>query len=179
VFIQQMVAGGTRVYITVAYNGCSAAQSCTAVVASADGGKTWARITDVFNMHVVWAAGTTLYGEVFGSGQSVLQTSTDNGASWQPLALPLLPDGTTVATETQLLPAADGTVFALDPQSGAIAYLRSGSWLTIPFSSLGVDGPLGTFTSGPDGHPRRVWVFSTSPTSSTTPPTRTLYWHAV
>jgi hypothetical protein len=179
VFIQQMVAGGAGVYVTVAYNGCSAAQGCTAVVASADGGKTWARISNIFNLHVVWAVGTTLYGEVFGSGQPQVQTSTDNGTSWQPLALPLLPDGTTVAAEDQLLPAADGTVFALDPRSGTITYLRSGSWQVIPFSSLGVDGPLGTLTIGPDGHPQRVWVFSPSPTSNTTPPMLTLYWHAV
>jgi hypothetical protein len=172
---QQMVAGGMGVYVTLAYNGCSAAQGCTAVVASTDGGKTWARLTDVFNLHVVWAAGTTLYGKVFGPAPSVLQTSSDNGASSQPLALPHVPDGTPVGTEIPgpLLPTADGTLLALDPHAGTIAYLRSGRWQVIPFSSAGADGPLGTVTSGPDGHPQRVWVFSTR-TSTTTPASRTL-----
>ncbi len=158
VFIQQMVAGGTTVYVTVAYNGCPSAQGCTAVVASTDGGKTWRRITDTFNMHVMWVAGSTLYGAVLGSGTSVLQTSTDNGANWEPLALPPLPDGSKVPAQIPggLLPAADGTIFALERGQGIIAYLHTGSWTVLPFSSRGVDGPLGTVTFGRDGHPVRV-----------------------
>jgi hypothetical protein len=146
----------------VAYNGCSSTQGCTAVVASADGGKTWRRMSDTFNMHVVWVAGTTLYGAVVGPQASALQTSTDNGANWQPLALPPLPDGTTVEADipSRILPTADGTIFALAPELGIIAYLHAGKWTVLPFSSYGVDGPLGAVTFGRDGRPARVWVFS-------------------
>jgi photosystem II stability/assembly factor-like uncharacterized protein len=180
VFIQQMVAGGTTVYATLAYNGCSSSQGCTAVVASSDGGKTWARISNTFNMHVVWVAGTTLYGEIFPQYGAV-QTSTDNGATWKPLALPRQPDGTTAATEIPgtLLPAADGTIFTLDSRAGNIAYLRGGSWTEIPFSSHGVDGPLGSVTFGPDGHPQRVWVFSTAVIDGAPFSAPMLYWHAL
>jgi photosystem II stability/assembly factor-like uncharacterized protein len=180
VFIQQVVAGGAAVYVTIAYTGCSASQGCTAVVASSDGGKTWTRISNTFNMHVVWVAGTTLYDEIY-PNYGAVQTSTDNGATWNPLALPRQPDGTTAATEIPgtLLPAADGTIFALDSKLGAIAYLRGGSWTVIPFSSWGVDGPLGSVTFGPDGHPLRVWVISTAVIDGTSSSTPLLYWHAL
>ncbi len=177
VYIYQTIASGATVYVTLAYNGCSSAQGCTAVVASGDGGKTWTRITNTFNMHVVWVAGTTLYGEITGPGTPVIQTSTDNGASWTPLALPPLPGGHKVGVEIPeaLLPAVDGTVFALDPLDGSIAYLRGGVWTLLPFSSRRIDGPLGAVTFGPDGRPQRVWVFSSLGTGGATSPS--WYWH--
>ncbi|HEY7022823.1 MAG TPA: hypothetical protein VH349_17020 [Ktedonobacterales bacterium] len=176
-YIYQMIASGAKVYVTLAYNGCSSAQGCTAAVASGDGGKTWARITNTFNMHVVWVAGTTLYGEITGPGTPVIQASTDNGASWNPLALPPLPGGHKIGVEIPgaLLPADDGTVFALDPLNGSIAYLRDGVWTSLPFSSQRIDGSLGAVTFGPDGRPQRVWVFSSLGTGGATSPS--LYWH--
>lgn len=178
-FIQQVVAGGSSVYITLAYNGCSSTQGCTAVVASADGGKTWTRVSNTFNFHVVWVAGSTLYGEVMGQSQYVMQVSTDNGATWKVLAPPPLPDGSAVdaAIPGGVLPAADGTLFALEPRSGNVAYLRAGVWTLLPFSSRIVDGPLGSVTFGPDGHPQRVWVFADSSTGGGG--AASLYWHAV
>jgi hypothetical protein len=178
-YIQQMIAGGAKVYVTLAYNGCSSTQGCTAVVASGDGGKTWTRITDTFNMHVVWVAGTTLYGEIFGRGTPVIQTSTDAGASWSTLALPPLPGRHKVGVEIPetLLPAVDGTVFALDPLNGDIAYLHEGVWTSLPFSSRRIDGALGAVTFGSDGNPQRVWLLSSSGTGGATSPS--LYQHAV
>jgi hypothetical protein len=158
------------------------------VVASADGGKTWTRITNTFNFHVVWVAGRTLYGAVFGpDNMPVIQTSTDNGAHWQPLNLPPLPNERKVDAEIPggLLPAADGTTFASE-LGGTIAYLRAGSWMVLPFSSRGFHvsvgirgdrGPLGTVTFSRDGRPARVWVFNLFGTGSATSPT--LYRHDV
>jgi hypothetical protein len=177
VFIYQLVAGGAKVYLTLAYNGCSSAQGCTAVVASGDGGKTCARVSNVFNRHVVWVAGTTLYGEVVGQESEVIQISTDNGVNWQPLALPFLPGGHTVDSgiPKDLLPVADGTVFALDRLHGSIAYLRAGIWTLLPFSSQ--RDALGTVTFDPDGHPQRVWVFNGIGAGGTMTPS--LYSHAI
>jgi hypothetical protein len=184
-FLYQMVAGGTRVYITLAYNDCSSSSGCTAVVASADGGKTWTSIAHTLNFRVVWVAGSTLYGEVIGpeTVAPAIQTSTDNGASWQPLRLPYLPDASTVgfAFPSQLLADADGTIFVVD-RIGTVAYLRSGGWTVLPILSgdtgdpgiRGDRGPLGSVTFGQGGHPMRVWVFSrfvtdTGYTGSSTP----------
>lgn len=187
VYIQQLVAGGTKVYVTVAYSGCTTGQGCTAVVASGDGGKTWTRISNVFNMHVVWVQGTTLYGQVFGSAQGPLQTSIDNGATWKQLALPATPNGNAPSGDVPgsslpdpdgtLLPAADGTVFTVYSAGDAIAYLRSGTWTLLPFSSSRIFATFGTVTFGPDGHPQRVWVFGSSGTSDSG--SRTLYWQTL
>jgi hypothetical protein len=177
VAIDEIVAGGATVYVSLAYTGCSAAQACTSVVASGDGGKTWTRISNIFNMHLVWAAGTTLYGAILGGQKPVIQTSTDNGTDWEPLALPSLPGGYRVNSGIPgtLLPAADGTVFALDPRNDSIDYLRAGAWTLLPFPPLEADSNLRTVTYGPDGHPQRVWVFNSSDLAAST----SLYWHAV
>jgi hypothetical protein len=183
----QMVTGGTKVYVTLAYGGGSSGSVGTAVVSSVDGGTTWARITNTLNFHVVWVAGSTLYGEVIVPGTTALQTSTDNGASWQPLDLPHLPDGTSVNAENlgQLLPTADGTLFAMDPRN-EVAYLHAGSWTLLPsapaafrggLGARGFGGPLATVTVGRDGRPARVWFFSSLGTDSTMFPR--LYWHDV
>ena len=83
--------------------------------------KTWTRISNTPNLDVVAVAGNTLYGELLGQQQEAIQTSTNNGASWKPLTLPPLPDGDTVDASLHgaLLPAADGTIFAVDPEGRA------------------------------------------------------------
>lgn len=173
-YLNGLVAVGAKLYVNLGYDGCNA-QACTAIVASADGGKTWTPISHTLALQVVSVAGATLYGIVGGQADT-LQRSDDGGETWTAVTLPDLPSGQTVQPlDGTFLPAPDGTLFAVDGQS--IDYLRDGNWTAILFSTTGSAG-ISAISTDANGHLQRIWVLGAY---GRDPHNQQIasYWHAV
>ncbi len=169
--IGSAVASGTKLYLNLTYNGCSS-QNCQAIVASGDGGKHWTQIPNESDIQLMYVSGSTLYGQA--PDPQVPQilaewTSSDNGATWTQLKLPLLPGGLPAPF---CLPAPDGTLFGA-PDFVGVAYLRAGSWTVLPLSTYGehIQVAVSLDTSG---KPKVVWAVDDGNDSWAG-----IYWHAL
>jgi BNR/Asp-box repeat len=174
VSIASAVAGSTTLYLNLTYTGCSA-QLCQAIVASGDGGKTWAQVPNQSNIQLVYVVGSTLYGQMNQGPATTLALSRDNGASWTTLTLPPLPGGQPLSLQAQgsWLPAPDGTLFTA-PYEPGVAYLRGGVWTILPFSSSYASlDTVAAISFGANGQPQRIWGLSSPQASS-----HGIYWHA-
>jgi hypothetical protein len=147
------IAVGNKVYLNLGYNGCSA-QNCWGIVASSDGGQTWAQVPNKSNIWIAGAVGGTLYGTVVDGPTATPVLSTDNGATWSTQTLPQLPDGHDAGL---CVPAADDTCYM--PSGLGVAYLHGGSWTVVPFSTdqKGFVDHV-TVSLNASGHAQRVWV---------------------
>jgi hypothetical protein len=174
VSIVSAVAGGTTLYLNLTYTGCSA-QPCQAIIASDDGGKTWAQVPNQSNIQLVYVVGSTLYGQMNQGPATTLALSRDHGATWTPLTLPRLPGGQALSLSDpgSWLPAPDGTLFTA-PYDLGVAYLRGGVWTIVPFSSSFASlDTVAAASFGNNGQPQRIWGISSPQASS-----HGIYWHA-
>jgi len=169
--IEGAVAGSNKAYLNIGYNGCSL-QNCMAIVASGDGGKTWAQIPNKSNIWLAGVVGGTLYGTVMNGSTSTPMFSNDTGATWSTQTLPQLPDGQHAGL---CVPAADGicyVAFVAFPDSG-VAYLHAGAWTVIPFSTdQKVSVGFLAVSLGAGGHAAHVWALGGGKAPG-------IYWHAL
>jgi len=153
--IEGAVGASNAVYLNLSYTGCSA-QTCQAIVASSDGGKHWTQIFNQSNIQLMAVLGNTLYGQAPDARDSRNLgewTSSDNGATWTQMNLPLLPGGLPTPF---CLPAPDGTLFGAVDFVGVV-YLRAGSWTVLPFSHYGEYLRVAVALDA-GGKPRAVWA---------------------
>jgi hypothetical protein len=180
VSISSPVASGTKLYLKPTYsgNGCSS-QTCQAIVASGDGGKTWKQIPNESRIQLVYVVGAALYGQITDvqdQSTQVVMRSADGGATWMPLTFPPLPGEQTFRLSDQgsWVPARDGTLFMAFPDLGVAAYLRAGAWTVIPFGPAPDGYTVATVSLDADGRPQRIWglIGATSSRAG-------IYWHAL
>lgn len=149
VSVGSVVAGGTTLYLNLTYSGCSS-PTCQAIVASGDGGKTWAQIPNQSNIQLQAVEGTTLYGQITGVQPPKPVLSSDDGTTWTTQALPPLPDGRSAGL---CVPAPDGSCVTVTPSG--VAYLSDGAWTILPFPAEDLDVAAAV---GPSGHAQRIWA---------------------
>jgi BNR/Asp-box repeat protein len=153
VFLTSAVATADTVYLNVQTKGCQS--PCDILLASSNGGASWAKIPNSGNVLLQFVQGNTFYGNVL-NGQpfvtSVLR-STDGGATWQTIAFPPLPGN--VNTSSYLV-APDQTIYT--SSLAGVAALRNSAWSVLPVSSSDRDFIQVTAISlDASGHPQKVW----------------------
>jgi len=155
--IEGTVVSGDRLYLNLSYS-CGGVQSCQAIVASGNGGKSWTQIPNQSKIQLMAVAGNLLYGVVPASPSAVQteMTTSDNGATWTPMKLPPIPGAPTGQAAPLALPAPDGTLFAA-PDALGVAYLRGGTWTLLPFSQHGKSIRVAVAVDG-SGKPVTVWA---------------------
>ena len=95
--IASPVVSATTLYLNLTYTGTGCpALTCQAIVASGDGGQTWAQVPNQANIQLMYVVGTTLYGQRTEGATTTIMLSYDHGASWTTLTLPPLPGGQTL-----------------------------------------------------------------------------------
>ncbi|HEY7985052.1 MAG TPA: hypothetical protein VID73_12830 [Ktedonobacterales bacterium] len=147
------LAAGTTLYLNLS---ASCAHDCPYIVATSDGGKTWKRIPNQSSLYLTDVEGNVLYASLFGGSSTSVQArrSTDGGATWSVLDVPVLPSGNVV---TSYRVAPDGTLFTATPL--AVYALRGQAWSAIPFAAGGTWGVgITAIAADSAGHPTRVLV---------------------
>jgi BNR/Asp-box repeat len=160
VSIVSLVAGGAKPYLNLSYNGCGS-QDCQAIVASANGGKTWTLVLKQSDTQLMYVVGDVLYAqevdaqEVEGANLDIT-VSEDNGASWGLEALPSLPGGQPMRPDTQgsWVPTPSGSIFATSPDFDGVAYLH-GPVTILPFAPS--DASVAAVSVDANGRPQRIW----------------------
>lgn len=151
------VATANRLYLNVQTSACQS--PCDILLASSNGGASWAKIPNNGNVLLEQVQGNVLYGGVM-NGQPYLTTimrSSNGGASWDTISLPTLPSGLEI---TSYVVAPDQTIFVWT--RGEVASLHDGTWRVYPFSVSKTDVYMDSLemtavSFDGSGHPLKIW----------------------
>ena len=151
------VATADRLYLNVQTSACQS--PCNILLASSNGGASWAKLPNNGNVLLAQVQGNVLYGGVM-DGQPYLTTimrSSNGGTTWNPVSLPTLPSGLEI-TSYVIAPAQ--TIFVWT--RGEVAALHDGMWKVYPFSVSKTDVYMDSLemtavSFDGSGHPLKIW----------------------
>lgn len=146
------IATADTFYLNVSTNACQ--QPCMDLIATTNGGATWAKVPNQSNVMLTQVQGTNLYGVIVDrQGHVSMESSTNGGTTWQPITLPA-----TIATVSvnTFIAAPDQTI--VFSYGSGVAYTRNGNWTIQTFSTSEFDSITVTAVSlDANGHPLKIW----------------------
>lgn len=166
------VATANRLYLNVQTNACQS--PCAILLASSNGGASWAKVPNNGNVLLEQVQGNTLYGGVMNGDPSLtsIMRSSDGGASWDTISFPPLPSGLGI---NSYVVAPDQTIFV--STRGEVAALHSGTWKVYPFSvsenDVYMDSiEMTTISFDRSARPLKIWGHDEGQHPG-------IYWHSV